>query len=280
MTNDTLIKDHTNPEIFLALKKVCQYVVDDTWKTDVMADSDVADAEYNLVLAQTKVYKDDIEKLSQLDTDLTWGCVRIKQGNGYFTRKEGDFNPWYDGNLKLKQLLDSLASLTELLDMTNPKQMQDVEYLHFYNYLYFVTIPVDSPNKSPKKSITFDALHIKIRNHCEARYKAKNYSDAVFTACKVVFQEIKDLTGSNLDGKRLAEQAFALDNPQIKLNNLNTESEKDEQKGFILLLSGLYLGIRNPQAHDLINQYDEHKTLEYLSFISLLLERIDERMVD
>ena len=90
---------------------------------------------------------------------------------------------------------------------------------------------------------------------------------------------LKDITGiNNLDGKQLAEKAFSLNAPLVRLNNLQTQSEKDEQLGFMMLFSGAATGIRNPKAHDLTNQNDELKTLQYLSFASLLMTRLEEHV--
>ena len=38
------------------------------------------------------------------------------------------------------------------------------------------------------------------------------------------------------------------------------------------------VGIRNPKAHENIQQSDPYKTLEYLAIASLLMKKIDERV--
>ena len=82
----------------------------------------------------------------------------------------------------------------------------------------------------------------------------------------------------DLDGKKLMDQAFSVTNPKIKLNNLVTQSEKDEQQSFLLMFGGAALGIRNPKAQDTVQQNDPYQALEYLSIASLLLKKIDERV--
>ncbi len=69
-----------------------------------------------------------------------------------------------------------------------------------------------------------------------------------------------------------------MDNPKVKLNNLQTKSDKNEQLGFMLLYSGASLGIRNPKAHDIVVQSNPLKAFEYLVFAGLLLRRLDERI--
>jgi hypothetical protein len=38
---------------------------------------------------------------------------------------------------------------------------------------------------------------------------------------------------------------------------------------------GAMVGIRNPKAHDMVQQKDPYKTLEFLAFASLLIKKID-----
>jgi len=75
-------------------------------------------------------------------------------------------------------------------------------------------------------------------------------------------------------------QAFKLPSPILRWTDLKTDSDKDEQEGFMLLFMGAIVGVRNPKAHDHVIQKDKIKTLEYLSFASLLAKRIDEAIVD
>jgi uncharacterized protein (TIGR02391 family) len=61
----------------------------------------------------------------------------------------------------------------------------------------------------------------------------------------------------------------------LVLSNLDTESGKNDQKGFIQMLQGAYVGIRNPKAHSLASNLNEVATAQYLVFASLLARRID-----
>jgi hypothetical protein len=55
---------------------------------------------------------------------------------------------------------------------------------------------------------------------------------------------------------------------------LESESGKNDQKGFMQILIGAYLGIRNPKAHSLVNRLTKNEADQYLIFASLLAERI------
>lgn len=128
-------------------------------------------------------------------------------------------------------------------------------------------------------TLNFSDLHPKIKKVSGKLFKNRHYAQAILEAYKAVVNQVKDVSGvTDRDGKSLMEHVFSLNNPKIKLNNLGTNSNKDEQLGFMLLYSGAALGIRNPKAHDNIVQNDPVKTFEYLAFASLLLKRLDGRI--
>jgi uncharacterized protein (TIGR02391 family) len=272
-TMPTTIANLKDIEIILALKRMCRYLVDDAWNTS-------ADAEYEFAISKTKEHAQDIKMLAEIDGDVAYGQMKHKNKDGLWVSKDaGDLSPWYEGELTLEDFLDSVEHLVELIDSTTPKYMPEVEFVHYYNYLMYVRpkFPSIILNKD-ESQISFESLHPKIQEHCEDRFYNKQYSDAILAAYKVVLNEIKDVANiHDLDGKQLVEKAFSLNNPIIKLNDLVTQSDKDEQQGFMMLFSGAAVGIRNPKAHDLVIQTDKLKTLRYLTFASLLLERLDER---
>lgn len=70
-------------------------------------------------------------------------------------------------------------------------------------------------------------------------------------------------------------EAFNEKNPIIKLNDLETKSDIDEQRGFKLLFMGAMTGIRNPIGHETY-ELDKNTALEYLAFLSLLFRKAEE----
>lgn len=268
-TKPTAISDFKDVEVFTALKRMCQFIVDSAWNTSS------SDPEYEFATAKTRQYAQDIKMLAAVDEDVAWGQTKRKTKDGLWVNKDaGDLNPWYEGELTLRELLDSLELLAELLEATTPQYMPEAEFLHYYDFLRSKL-----PTNYPKPAIIrFNDLHPKLQEHCRERFRSGQYADAILAAYKVVLNEIKDITGiHNLDGKQLVEKALSLNAPLIKLNDLATQSDNDEQLGFMMLFAGAAVGIRNPKAHDLVAQEDKFKTLRYLTFASLLLERLDER---
>jgi uncharacterized protein (TIGR02391 family) len=123
----------------------------------------------------------------------------------------------------------------------------------------------------------FDRMkfHTKIIEASGSLFKDGHYAPAILEAFKAVNNFVKQKTGKSLDGKALMSEVFSERNPYIKLNDLKTQSDLDEQEGFKFLYMGAMVGIRNPKAHDMVQQKDPYKTLEYLAFASLLIKRID-----
>ena len=76
----------------------------------------------------------------------------------------------------------------------------------------------------------------------------------------------------------LARQFNKENEPKIKLNTMSDITQKDEQEGFRFIFMGVMKGIRNPIAHKDINCDDPVLALKYLCMISLLFEKLDNRV--
>ena len=127
-------------------------------------------------------------------------------------------------------------------------------------------------------NLLFDKMqfHPKVVETSKSLFETGHYAQAIFEAFKAINNFVKEKTGQSLDGRDLMAKVFREQDPLIKLNKLKTRSERDEQEGFKFLFMGAMVGIRNPKAHDNVIQTDPYKTLEYLSFASLLMRRIEE----
>jgi uncharacterized protein (TIGR02391 family) len=129
-------------------------------------------------------------------------------------------------------------------------------------------------------SIGFEALlHPTIREKTFPFYLDGNFREAVLNSVIAVFDLIRQRTGLTQDGAALATEALAIDRPRLVLSELATESGRNDQKGFMQILQGMYLGIRNPKAHSLDHDLDEHKAAQYMVFISLVMRRVDEAAI-
>lgn len=121
-----------------------------------------------------------------------------------------------------------------------------------------------------------ELLHPAIHEHSFQHYLNGHYREAVLNSIVAVFDLIRERTGLDLDGANLATEAFSLDRARLILSEIKSESGKNDQKGFMQIFSGAYLGIRNPKAHSLVHDLDKTKAAQYLVFASLLARRVQE----
>ncbi len=119
-------------------------------------------------------------------------------------------------------------------------------------------------------------LHSVVVQSSLEHFKSGHYREAVLNSVTAIFDLIRSRTGVDLDGSALVNQAFSLNDPYLVLSELDTDSGRNDQKGFIQLFSGSYQGIRNPKAHSLNHDLTELKASQYLVHSSLLARRVGE----
>jgi uncharacterized protein (TIGR02391 family) len=134
--------------------------------------------------------------------------------------------------------------------------------------------------KSPDGQVGFEGLlHPVVFEHAYQQYQNGHLRDAVLNSVVAVFDLIRERTGLKNDGQALISEALSLDKPRLILSELESESGRNDQKGFLQILTGAYIGIRNPKAHSLRHDLDENKAIQYLLFASLLARRISEAKI-
>jgi uncharacterized protein (TIGR02391 family) len=121
-----------------------------------------------------------------------------------------------------------------------------------------------------------DLLHPAIVSSSLAQYGNGHLRDAVLNGVIAIFDMIRSRTGLQLDGKDLVGQAFGLDKGQLIFTEIETETGKNDQKGFLQIFDGVYTGVRNVKAHSLNHDLDERKAAQYLVTLSLLARRVEE----
>ena len=106
-----------------------------------------------------------------------------------------------------------------------------------------------------------------------------DYYEAVFEAIKGLGSRLRDLGSRDADGPRLVEGVLESreGTPVIRLNDLRTQSQRDEQRGVALLMKGLFAAFRNPAAHEPRIEWSmsEQDALDVLGTLSMLHRRLD-----
>jgi uncharacterized protein (TIGR02391 family) len=112
------------------------------------------------------------------------------------------------------------------------------------------------------------------------RFISGMYADSVEAALKEVNQIVKrlylDRTDVELDGSALMQAAFSANNPTLPLSDMQTQSDKNIQIGYMQIYSGAMTGIRNPKAHENII-IDKSRAVHFLFLASLLIIKLRER---
>jgi uncharacterized protein (TIGR02391 family) len=117
-------------------------------------------------------------------------------------------------------------------------------------------------------------LHPEISRAASKLYSDGHYANAVEASVKALNGLVRLRSGIESDGSSLMERAFNPTNPILKFNALTDQSDRDEQRGFMMMFSGAVSGLRNPRAHKFIND-DPERALEFIAFVSLLAKLLD-----
>jgi uncharacterized protein (TIGR02391 family) len=81
-------------------------------------------------------------------------------------------------------------------------------------------------------------------------FASGHYNLAVSEAFKAVDKLVAARSGLPQTGTPLMEQAFSPTKPKLYWSERTTESERNEQKGYMQIFAGSMLGIRNPTTHE------------------------------
>lgn len=121
-------------------------------------------------------------------------------------------------------------------------------------------------------------IHSEISSVSLKLFDDGHYAQATFEAFKLIDNRVKTISGLEETGFGLMMNAFNEITPKIKLTDLVTMSDKDEQRGFRYVFAGSMAGVRNPRGHD--NRTDSiDLCLDHLSFASVLLRTLEGRKV-
>jgi uncharacterized protein (TIGR02391 family) len=103
-----------------------------------------------------------------------------------------------------------------------------------------------------------------------------HFAEATYHAFKFLDKKVEKHSGISESGFKLMMDAFNSKNPKIRLTALKTQSEIDEQEGYRFVFAGGVQAIRNPRAHEFSVVDDPDTCLDHLSFVSMLLRRLEQ----
>jgi uncharacterized protein (TIGR02391 family) len=139
--------------------------------------------------------------------------------------------------------------------------------------------PAALPPPEPPVQDPFDSrnIHPDLPAKVRELFDDGHYPEATEHAFKHLDKTVqKHSRVTTQSGFKLMMDAFDGAKPKVKLNALVTISEKDEQEGYRFIFAGGMQGIRNPRAHEPTIVDDPDICLDHLSFVSLLLRRLEQ----
>ncbi len=145
------------------------------------------------------------------------------------------------------------------------------------------TAPAPLPKIDEDARAAFDRLpiHPDVRAACAKQFADGHYREAVLNAGIALVDFVKqragnpaDGKGKPLDGTPLMQRVFGGTPPILKVNDLKTPTDEDEQHGMQFLFAGATLGLRNPRAHSLDPDTAEY-AVEAVALISFLYKVAD-----
>jgi len=110
-----------------------------------------------------------------------------------------------------------------------------------------------------------------LRGATKRLFRNEHYAEAVRQGCMHVNNLVKKKSGlRSKDGPDLMHHAFRADAPLLRLNALASQSDRDEQDGYRYILAGMMTGVRNPRAHEPVED-DPEAALEMLTMANHLV---------
>jgi uncharacterized protein (TIGR02391 family) len=128
----------------------------------------------------------------------------------------------------------------------------------------------------PDPLAIYDLLVVEpvLRESTRRLFADGHYSQAVEEAFKCLNNVVKERSGSAGDGASLMTSVFSLNSPVLKLNRLQTDSQRNQQNGYMQILAGCMTGIRNPRAHEHQHPDEPHVAIEMLALANHLMRLV------
>lgn len=114
-----------------------------------------------------------------------------------------------------------------------------------------------------------------LRNAISPLFLHGHFAQAIEEALKFFDNLVSDTSHiKNESGAKLMNLVFSANKPILRFNTLSTRSEKDEQRGLMMITAGLMTGLRNPRAHDSGRQDNFEDAISILVFVNYLVLRV------
>ena len=144
-------------------------------------------------------------------------------------------------------------------------------------------LPVSRPEAKRAASASVDVVYGALVTDAgliaatQALFKNRHYASAVEAAYKYINNLVKERSRVHrLDGSQLMEMVFSPGSPRLRLSELRTASQRDEQAGYMRIFAGCMVGVRNPRAHEHAYRDQPEAALELLGLANHLARKVTE----
>lgn len=229
-----------------------------------------------------------VRNRDELEAQTHWLTRRLGALRPYIERFDNQWLMVHPATGVHWDALDASVSLNQIAQAKGPSLRSAIEKLNtIAGQLETLDqddeVPAD-PGKPLKSGLPADRvmlaylshLHPYIAKGCSQLFIDGHYAQAVEESAKAVFQYLRQITGLTFDGSALAQMAFGVKAPILAFNDLADETKRNEQIGFMEMLSAFAKGVRNPLAHTHGKLEEAQKAFEYLALASLFCRRIDD----
>lgn len=126
--------------------------------------------------------------------------------------------------------------------------------------------------------------HPQVLAYCNAEVLARNNFHACLEVTKGIFDRVRRDLDLKSDGADLVDEAFAFRSsaPRLVLSELESETGRAEQSGFMNLIKGLHSMFRSPIAHEArvtreaVRPITDTELLELFTTVSMVHNRLDQ----
>lgn len=134
-----------------------------------------------------------------------------------------------------------------------------------------------SVGPTPASVFNSRGLHMNVEKSSRGLFVGGHATDAVRRAFQGVNNRVRKLASTTRDGHDLMAYAFKPESPVMRMTDMSSQSEIDEQRGLMYLMMGAMAAIRNPSTHDDAWALDgeQEAVLDALAFASLLHRYLD-----
>lgn len=146
--------------------------------------------------------------------------------------------------------------------------------------IYEIMISIKQPFLNSRAEI-WNNIHPRIQSVSKSLYENGHYAESAENAFKEINSRVKKLFVLKCSNHKVPDGATAMttvfsDNvPLIEFGERISESGQNIQKGFMMMLAGAMIGLRNPKAHENLT-ISEEDAMRQLMFASMLMYKIDD----